>query len=228
MGDGGVPIRIVLAEEQALFREAMRVVLDSQDDLEVVGHAKDGIASITEVERTGPDVVFLDANLPNCDGIRAAAQIRERAPGCKIVILSPEADVAGLMEALESGATGYLTKDSPLVDLIEAAREVHKGETVIPRGMLAGLLALLIRRRRAQDEASRKAARLTRREKEILGLLTSGADNHAIARELVISPETARTHIQKILAKLGVHSRLEAAAFVVRNDLADELMSASS
>jgi two-component system nitrate/nitrite response regulator NarL len=94
---------------------------------------------------------------------------------------------------------------------------------IIPRRMLGALLGRLIKRRREQDEALRLMSKLTPREREILGLLSKGSDNHMIARELVISPETARTHIQKVLTKLGVHSRLEAAAFVVKNGILDEL-----
>jgi DNA-binding NarL/FixJ family response regulator len=131
--------------------------------------------------------------------------------------------VKTLIAGLESAATGFLTKDSPLAELIEAARLVHEGETLVPRRMLGTLLSQLIRRKREQDDAVRRLNRLTRRDREILGLLAGGADNHFIARELVISPETARTHIQKVLTKLGVHSRLEAAAFALQNGLMDDL-----
>lgn len=228
MADGGQSIRILLADEQSLFREAMRVVLESHEDLEVVGEARDGLQSIAEAERSRPDVAFLDANLPNCDGLRVASEIRQRVPECRIVVLSSQEDVHILIAALEAGATGYLTKDSPLVDLMAAAREVHRGEIIIPRRMLGALLGRLIRRRRDQDEALRLMSKLTPREREILVLLTKGSDNQMIARELVISPETARTHIQKVLTKLGVHSRLEAAAFVVKNGILDELAETAS
>lgn len=226
MADGGQRIRVVLADEQSLFREALRVVLESEGDLEVVGEARDGLQTIAEAERTNPDVIFLDANLPNCDGLRAAVQIKERMPNCKIVVLSGTEDVRILIDALESGATGYITKDSPLVELMQTARELHRGETVIPRRMLGALLARLIRRRREQDDALKKTAQLTKREREILSLIADGHDNQAIARELVISPETARTHVQRVLTKLGVHSRLEAAAFVRRTGISNELLEA--
>ncbi|TMK15683.1 MAG: response regulator transcription factor [Actinobacteria bacterium] len=222
----GAKVRVLLAEEQSLFREAMRIALESQDDIEVVAEAKDGLLSVTEAERSRPDVAFLDAGLPNCDGVRAAAMIRERVPECKTIILAAEDDLKTLIDGLEAGATGFLSKDSPLAELIEAARLVHQGETIVPRRMLGGLLARLIRRKREQDHAIRRMGRLTRREREILVLLSRGADNHIIARELVISPETARTHIQKVLGKLGVHSRLEAAAFVLQNGITDELVEA--
>lgn len=227
MTDGGRLIRVLLADEQALFREASRVVLESHGDLEVVGDAGDGFACVSEAERTRPDVVFLSSDLPGCDGLRAAAMIRDRLPECGVVLLAEREDVQTLVSSLEAGVNGFLTKECPLSELIEAARAVSRGETLIPKQMLGPLLGRLIRRRRQQDDSLAKLDRLTRREREILALLAQGADNHSIAQELVISPETARTHIQKVLGKLGVHSRLEAAAFVVKNGIVEELTGSS-
>jgi DNA-binding NarL/FixJ family response regulator len=143
------------------------------------------------------------------------------------VILAPSEDEELLIEALEAGASGFLTKGAPLSELIEASRRVYHGEVLIPPRLLGPLLARLIRRRREQNEAMRQMTKLTKREKEILALLTGGADNNAIAQALVISPGTARTHIQNVLNKLGVHSRLEAAAFVIRNGILEELQEAA-
>ncbi len=216
----------MLADGHSLFREAVRVVLESQSDMEVVAEARDGAQAIAEAEALLPDLAILDVNLPNCDGIRATHLIRERVPGCRVMLLAPEDDHDLLVDALEAGASGYLTKGSPLGDLIEAARAVHGGETLVPRHMLGRLLAGLIQRRRAEDHAMRLMAGLTKREREVLGLLARGADNDAIAQALVISPQTARTHIQNVLGKLGVHSRLEAAAFVIQNGVIGELAGA--
>jgi DNA-binding NarL/FixJ family response regulator len=217
-------VRIVLAEGHSLFREAVRAVFESEADLEVVAEASSGLEAVEESDRTKPDVAFLDAALPNCDGVKAAALIKQRVPDCKVMILSDTEDQAVLVEAIEAGASGYLTKQCPLADLIEAVRAVDRGETLIPPRMLGTLLARLIRNRRDQEEALRCASGLTRREREVLALLAQGADNQAIAQRLVISPQTARTHIQNILGKLGVHSRLEAAAFVIQNEILDDLV----
>lgn len=216
-------IRILLADEQSLFREAVRVILESQPDLEVVGEAGDGLQAAREAERTKPDVALLDANLPNADGVRTTPMILERQETCKVIVLADAEDDELLIDALEAGASGFLTKGSPLSELIDAARRVERGEVLIPPRLLGPLLHRLIKRRREQDEAYRQMARLTKREKEILALLADGADNNAIAQVLVISPGTARTHVQNVLGKLGVHSRLEAAAFVMRNGIRDEL-----
>lgn len=210
-----------------MFREAVRAILENEPDLEVVADAGDGLQAVAEAERRLPDVALLDAALPNCDGIRAAALIKERVPACRILVLAAEEDQTALVEAVEAGANGFLTKECPLSELLEATRAIYRGETLIPRQMLGTLLALLIRRRRAQDAAYGRLAQLTRREREVLGLLSRGADNESIAQALVISPQTARTHIQNVLFKLGVHSRLEAAAFVMQSGLLDELASAS-
>jgi DNA-binding NarL/FixJ family response regulator len=224
-GDG--VIRVLLADEQSLFRQAVKVVLSSEDDLIVVGEAADGLQAIAEVERVRPDVALLDADLPNCDGIRATQQISLRVPECRVIVFSAQEDEQVLVQALEAGASGYLSKGSPLADLIEATRAVHRGDALIPPRMLGALLQRLIHRRRERDDALKRMAKLTRREREVLALLAQGADNDGIAQRLVISPETARTHIQNVLGKLGVHSRLEAAAFVTQNGILDDLAGAT-
>ncbi len=216
-------IRVLLADEQSLFRQAVKVVLSNEDDLSVVGEAADGLQAIAEAERVRPDVALLDAGLPNCDGIRATQQISLRVPDCRVVVFSAQQDEQVLVQALEAGASGYLSKSSPLVDLIEATRAVHRGEALVPPDMLGALLHRLIHRRRERDDALKRMSRLTRREREVLVLLAKGGDNDGIAQRLVISPETARTHIQNVLGKLDVHSRLEAAAFVTQNGILDDL-----
>lgn len=223
MDDDDGKVTILLADGHSLFREAVRAVLESESDFKVVAEAGDGLHAVAEAERTCPSIALIDADLPNCTGIKATALIAERVPDCRIVVLAGEEDQKLLVDAVEAGAAGFLTRESPLVDLIDAARAINRGETLIPNHMLGALLGRLIKRRREQDQAFRSIARLTRREKEVLALLADGADNEGIAEALVISPQTARTHIQNILGKLGVHSRLEAAAFVVQNGILREL-----
>jgi DNA-binding NarL/FixJ family response regulator len=222
------PIRVLLADGQSLFREAMRLVLETHPDLTVVGEASNGMQAVTEAERAEPDLALVDANLPNGDGIRATAMIAERVPGCRILVLSDQGDERTLIASLEAGATGFVTKGSEMGQLIDTARRVHAGETTIPPHMLGALLSRLIRSKREHDDAIRRLGRLTRREREVLALLAQGADNAGIAQPLVISPETARTHVQNVLSKLGVHSRLEAAAFVMQNGLMEELVGVSA
>jgi DNA-binding NarL/FixJ family response regulator len=221
------PVRVLLADEQSLFREAVRAVLESEADFDVVAEARDGVQAVAEARRTRPDVAVLAAGLPNCDGIRATRLICESLESCRVLVLGQDSDVRQMVEALEAGARGYLTKEIPLADLIEATRGLARGETMIPPGMLGPLLAHLIHRHRDEEEARRKLGRLTKREREVLSLLAEGGDNDSIAQRLVISPETARTHVQNVLGKLGVHSRLEAAAFVLQSGMQAELAEAS-
>ncbi len=212
--EDGRRVRILLADGHSLFRDAMRVVLESEGDLRVVGEAGDSSEALAEAERTQPDVALLDADLSGYDGIRATRMIRERVAGCQVVVVSATEDPDVLERALEAGARGFVSKSSPLTELLDVTRAVHRGEIQVPQRMLGDLLGRLMRRRREQNEVLRRVARLTRREREVLRLMAGGAGTEAIARTLVISPQTARTHIQNILAKLQVHSRLEAAALV--------------
>jgi DNA-binding NarL/FixJ family response regulator len=221
-------VSILLADEHSLFRESLKAVLNAESDLQVVGEARDGLHAVGQAVESCPDVALIDLDLPNLDGVRATAQIKDRVPQCRVIVLAAEEDHKSLVEAVEAGASGYLTKDIPLVQLISATRAVHRGETLIPSHMVGTLLAGLIRRRRQQDSAIRRIGCLTRREKQVLALLADGADNDHIAQTLVISPQTARTHIQNILGKLGVHSRLEAAAMVMQNGIQGQLEGASA
>ena len=215
-------IRILLADRQSLFREAIRTGLEAEADLRVVGQARDGPEAVSEAERTSPDVAIVDITLPG--GPRTCAHIRERVTRCRVLVLGADEDYRSLIDVLDEGATGYLTKEAPLSELVDATRALHRGETVVPSQMLGPLISALLGRRKERDAAHHRISQLTRREREVLALLSEGADNDGIARALVISPQTARTHIQNILTKLSVHSRLEAAAFVAQNGVLPDLV----
>ena len=218
------PIRILLADQHALFREAVRTGLENEGDLHVVAQARTGPEAVEEAERTLPDVAIVDGDLPVTDASRTTGILLERVPHIRVLVLGLDEDWRRLVELLDAGVSGYLTREAPLADLVAATRAVHRGEVLVPPRMLGPLLTGLIRRRKEQDQAYDRIARLTRREREVLALLAEGADNDGIARVLVISPQTARTHIQNILGKLSVHSRLEAAAFVAQNGILPDLV----
>ncbi|HXF72817.1 MAG TPA: response regulator transcription factor [Actinomycetota bacterium] len=216
------PVGILLAERESLFRETLRHALDRAPGLRVVAVAGDGIGTVREAERARPDVAMVDADLPNGDGVKTTALVKRRVPGCRVVVLADADDEATLIDAVAAGADGFLTRECPLHELIEGVRRV-RDEMLIPRHLLRPLITALLRRQGERDRALRLVAGLTRREREVLALLADGADNDEISQALVISPQTARTHVRNLLGKLAFHSRLEAASFVIRNDLRDEL-----
>lgn len=215
-------IRILLADRHSLFRDAVRGALEGESDLQVVCDAETDLETIARAERTLPDVAVVESALMSFDG-RPTSVLAEHAPGCRIIVLTDAEDEDVLLQAVEAGAAGFLTKSAPLSVLVDAIRSVVRGDTVIPPHLLGGLLHRLVNQRALQDQARRHLQRLTRRERQVLALVAQGANSEAIAEELTISPQTARTHIQNVLSKLGVHSRLEAAALVTKHRILSEL-----
>jgi two-component system nitrate/nitrite response regulator NarL len=169
-------------------------------------------------------VILLDADLPNGTLTEAVSMLRECSSRSRVFVLAGERDHDVLAEVLEAGASGYETKEATLSELIEAVRTVGRGGFSAPGSMISTLLSGLVHRRRTHDGALRRLSQLTRRERQVLAMLARCGDTNRIARDLVISPETARTHIQNVLGKLGVHSRLEAAAFVLENQILQDLI----
>ena len=217
-------MRILLADAEPLLADAIKASIDTQADLHVVGTAADGVQAVEIARREQPDVVVLDSNLPNGNTLDAAREITADGTHARVLILAEHEDDDLLLEGVEAGARGFVTRSSPLPDLIDAVRRVGRGELGIPHHMVVGLVDRLVARRDARHDAAQRLSGLTRRERQVLALLADGADNDEIARALVISPETARSHVQNALRKLGVHSRLEAMAFVTRNGVLTELM----
>jgi DNA-binding NarL/FixJ family response regulator len=215
-------VTVLIADGKHLVSEAVRAELESHPDLRVVGMSTDGRRAVEDVDRLRPVVAILDANLANGDGIRAARTIRERT-GTAVIVVADVADDELLLESVVAGATGFVSRESPIEALVDATRALARGEAAIPPRMLPGLLANLLRRRRAQGVAVRAVSTLTRREKEILLMLAAGASNERMAERMVISPQTVRTHVQNLLRKLDLHSRVEAAAFVHANRIDEEL-----
>jgi DNA-binding NarL/FixJ family response regulator len=215
-------IRVLIADEFALFRQAVRIVLDREADLDVVAVTGWGSDAVVEGERTRPDVALLGRSF-SLDGVALTATMRERVPSCRVIVLTDEPDDAALRSAVEAGAAGYLTKAIPMAELIDAIRSVHRGDTLVPPDMLGPLFEGLFSQRREQRDALRLLSLLSRREQEVLRLLVDGAGNEEIGRALLISPQTARTHIQRVLRKLGVHSRLEAAMLATQSGVVEQL-----
>ena len=207
------PSRILLFDGGSLFRHSVQGVLEADGDLQVVAEAGDAQQAVEVAARTAADVALIDADLIGSEMPAFIARIKAGNPDCRILVIVTIEEVGPLVEALEAGASGYLTKSATIVDLLRATRSVCRGDTVIPPRMLGSLLAALVVHSSERDEALKKLSLLTPREREVLMLLGEGCDKDAVARMLFISPHTARTHVHNILAKLGVRSQLQAAAF---------------
>jgi two-component system, NarL family, nitrate/nitrite response regulator NarL len=211
------PIEVLVASRRSLFREALLSSLVSDPRVVVVGECSFGPTAVTEAARAKPDVALLDASLPPSGGPKCASLIIDAAPACRVLLLADADASAVLVDAFDAGASGLLTKSASVADLLEAIHDVSRGDVVVPRSLLTELIRHLVARRRDREGARALLDRLTTREHEVLTLLASGADNRAIASALFISPLTARTHVQNVLRKLRVHSRLEAAMFMTQN-----------
>jgi DNA-binding NarL/FixJ family response regulator len=217
------PIRLLVADEHALFRAAIAAAINGNGELTVVDEAADGPSAVERAQAGEADLVALSIGVEGMDGLKACAAIKAPDDCPRVVIMSEAPDQAVLCAAIEAGADGYVTKDMPLDGLVAALKQVGRGEAYVPPGMLGTLLRLLIDGRRETDRAVELFMQLTNRETEVLELLVAGCDHEAVAEALVISPQTARTHIQNVISKLGVHSRLEAVALAVEHNLIDRM-----
>ena len=214
----------MIADDRALFREAMRTIMEAEEGMRVVADLESAADVLQEADRSRPNVALLSVELPGNDPIVLARKLIAQQPHCRVVFLVERHDVRFLVDALKAGAKGYVTKATPIRTFIESVRDVARGELLIPRSLLPELIDRLVQGSVVHDEAMRRISMLTARERSVLALLADGGSNESIGQALYISPFTARTHIQNLITKLGVHSRLEAAMFVARNDLRERLV----
>jgi DNA-binding NarL/FixJ family response regulator len=217
-------IRVVVADDQTLVRLGLRVLLESEDDLEMVGEADDGPAALEVVRCTRPDVVLMDIRMPVMDGIEALRAI-VADPGLRdtrVVMLTTFELDEYVFESLRAGASGFLIKDSDPAELLQAIRVAARGES---------LLSPTVTRRVIGEFASRRAQRptvhpgirtLTEREREVVGLVAEGLTNDEIAERLVISPATARTHVSRSMVKLNARDRAQLVVFAYQSGLAPD------
>lgn len=215
--------RILIGEEQALIREAMAAAFEAEGDLTVIAVAGDAAGVLTETLRTAPDLALLGTSLPPGDWPDICRKLKGTAAAPRVVIRQHQADAHALLTAVEVGADGYVSGDLQLAKILDAVREVLDGCMYVPPRMLRGLLTDLMERNRERSEVLRLFLTLTSREREVLALLVAGHGHAGVARILHISPQTARTHIQNIIEKVGVHSRLEVVALTATHHVLDWL-----
>jgi len=218
-------IRVLIVDDLVLFAEAVQMALRGQGmrDVTILTDPEDVLGLLTD-ERTRPDVVLMDLGLPGESGLALGARIVRRFPQIKVLALTGLSDPRLLGEAMRLGFSGFLTKDTQVSRLMSSIRTVAGGEVVIPQRLAKSVAGGVGRGHpdvpsAMDEEAALLASQLTEREREVLGLLAEGATSPQIADRLRISRHTVRTHVGSLLGKLGVHSRLEAAAFAVRNGL---------
>lgn len=202
----GVDVRVVVVDDQQLIRESIAALLDLQVGITVVGTAGDGVLAIEVVKETGPDVVLMDVRMPRMDGVTAAAELRLIAPAAKILMLTTFDDEAYVRGAVQGGAAGYLLKDRPADEIAAAIRTAHLGVAQFDPSALARLMG-------SPAAAGSLDLTLSERELQVLRLLTGGATNREIARSLHLSEGTVKNHVSRILERLGVRHRTEAAVY---------------
>jgi NarL family two-component system response regulator LiaR len=208
-------IRVLIVDDHAVVREGLRTFLSLQEGIEIAGEAADGIEGVEAAERLQPDVVLMDLVMPRLDGAGAMRELRRRLPAARVIVLTSYLDDERLMPAIQAGAAGYLLKNAEPAELARAVRAAHAGEALLDPAVAARLMAQLARPPEEVPE------RLTRREHEVLGLIARGESNKRIARELGISEKTVKTHVGRVLAKLGVADRTQAALHAVREGLVE-------
>lgn len=213
-------IRVVIVDDQELVRAGFRALLDAEDDVEVVGEAGVGDAAVVTVAATGPDVVLMDIRMPGINGIEATRRIRRLDDPPEVLILTTFDTDENVFDALEAGAAGFLVKDTPPTQLIEALRAAVAGGAVISPATTRRLVDHLVATRLTRDRSAPQGLELlTDREREVLELVALGCSNREIAARLTISELTAKTHVSRLLAKLEVSSRVQAAALAYRTGL---------
>ncbi|MGE7390592.1 response regulator [Streptomyces sp. NPDC004126] len=215
--DGRGRIRVLLVDDHQVVRRGLRTFLEVQEDIEVVGEAADGAEGTARAEELRPDVILMDVKMPGTDGIEALRRLRDLENPARVLIVTSFTEQRTVVPALRAGAAGYLYKDIDPDALAGAIRSVHAGHVLLQPEVAEALLA-------AQDDQNGPGGRpgsLTDREREVLGLIADGRSNREIARTLVLSEKTVKTHVSNILMKLDLSDRTQAALWAVRHGIAE-------
>ena len=206
-------IRVLLADDQALVRGGFRVILEAQPDIAVVGEAADGTEAIELARLHKPDVVLMDVRMPRLDGIEASRRLLAGDTRTRILMLTTFDLDEYVYEAMRAGASGFLLKNSPPAQLAEAVRVVAAGDALLSPEITSRLIADYVRRPRPSAGVPAAMAELTTRELDVLGLIARGRSNAEIAGTLFLSEATVKTHVTRVLSKLGLRDRVQAVVF---------------
>jgi DNA-binding NarL/FixJ family response regulator len=223
-GSEGAPetLRVLIADDHALFRRGLEMVLDKEPDIDVVGEAHDGQEAVDRASELMPDVVLMDVRMPKRSGIEATQKIKELLPHVKILVLTNSDEEADLYDSIKAGASGYLLKEISSEEVADSIRSVIEGHSRISPAMASKLLSeFQAMTKKVDDRQPLAPPRLTDRELQVLRLVATGLGNRDIAQQLFISENTVKNHIRNILEKLQLHSRMEAVIYAVREKLLD-------
>ena len=212
-------ITVAMVEDHQILVDSLSLMLRYEPDIEFIGSAGSLEQGRNLIKETEPDVLLLDVGLPDGSGLDLIPEVNQSCPDSNIVVLTSLTDETTLMRVVDSGISGFVSKDSQLSDLLITIRKAADGEIVMPTSLLVGLLMRMPRDKAAAYQDDKGWERLTVREQEVLERLASGKSGDEIAEELHIAPLTVRTHIRNLMSKMGVHSRLEAVTFGLKNGL---------
>jgi DNA-binding NarL/FixJ family response regulator len=217
------PVRVLIADDQALIREGLETLLGLSPGIEVVGSARDGEEAIGLTGERRPDIVLMDLRMPRCNGVQATSRIVRDFPATRVIVLTTYADDDSIFGALEAGAMGYLTKDAGARQIQDAIRTVQAGEVLLDPSVQRRLVQRLRGEKPRHAELPRTLPDgLTPREGEVLRLIAKGLSNGEIAGRLVVSEATVKTHINNIFSKAGLRDRAQAVVYAMRHGLAEE------
>jgi DNA-binding NarL/FixJ family response regulator len=214
------PIRVLIADDQQMVRQGFTVLLNAQPGIDVIGQAVDGLDAVTKVAELTPDVVLMDIRMPELGGIEATRRITTERPDIKVLVLTTFDLDEYVYEALRAGASGFLLKDASADKLAEAVRVVAAGDALLAPGITRRLIAQFSQLDgRPRAPLKERVGDLTERETEVLALIAQGLSNAEIAERLVVAEQTVKTHVGRILVKLGLRDRTQAAVFAYESGL---------
>jgi DNA-binding NarL/FixJ family response regulator len=212
-------IRVLICDDHMMVRQGVRMVLQSEPDIELVGEAGRGEEAVALAEQTRPDVVIMDLSLPDLSGIEATQRIKTANPATHVIALTMHEEEPYVLEVLKAGADGYIVKRSAAADLVNAVRAVTQGQAVLDPVVTRAVVTGYVTRPTPQPEVGEVDLPLTPREREILILVAEGHTNAEIAKKLYISEKTVQTHRSNILDKLNIHDRTELVRYAIRHRL---------
>jgi DNA-binding NarL/FixJ family response regulator len=213
------PVRVLLVDDDDLMRAGLKAVLSSDANVEVVGEAESGRAAVESVRTAQPDVVLMDVRMPDLDGIAATREVLAVSPRVKVVILTTFEQDDYIFGALNAGASGFLLKRTPPEELLAAIQTVAGGDSLLSPSVTRTVIDRMARQPTPEIGSSALLEELTPRERDVLELLARGLANAEIARELVIEESTVKTHVKRILAKLGLRDRIQAVIFAYESGI---------